>query len=47
MTSSEDAIAWSVARLYTTFIHHYDRREYDQVLELFSPDAIYEVCGLT
>ena len=33
----EDATAWSLARLNTLFFHHYDRREYDEVLDLFTP----------
>jgi hypothetical protein len=41
----EDATAWSLARLNTLFFHHYDRREYDEVLDLFTPDARYEVHG--
>jgi hypothetical protein len=41
----EDANAWSLARLNTLFFHHYDRREYDEVVELFTPDARYEVHG--
>ncbi|MBE8523971.1 nuclear transport factor 2 family protein [Amycolatopsis sp. H6(2020)] len=40
-----DAAAWILTRLNTAFAHHYDRREYDQVLALFTPDAIYEVHG--
>lgn len=40
-----DAIAWSLARLNTAFIHHYDRREYEEVLSLFAPDAVYELRG--
>jgi len=42
---SDDAIAWSLARLNTAFVHHYDRREYDEVLAMFAPDAVYEVRG--
>ncbi|MFE7839157.1 nuclear transport factor 2 family protein [Streptomyces sp. NPDC057474] len=42
---TEDATAWSLARLNTAFFHHYDRREYDELLALFSPDAHYEVHG--
>ncbi|MFJ9247656.1 nuclear transport factor 2 family protein [Streptomyces sp. NPDC101776] len=42
----EEAAAWSLARLNTAFFHHYDRREYDELLELFAPDALYEVRGL-
>ncbi|WP_410611153.1 nuclear transport factor 2 family protein [Amycolatopsis sp. lyj-109] len=41
----EDAVAWRLARLNTAFIHHYDRREYDEVLAMFTPDAVYEVHG--
>jgi hypothetical protein len=41
----EDATAWSLARLNTAFFHHYDRREYDELLQLFAPDARYEVHG--
>ncbi|WP_328875422.1 nuclear transport factor 2 family protein [Streptomyces sp. NBC_00287] len=41
----EDATAWSLARLNTAFFHHYDRREYDELLELLVPDARYEVRG--
>lgn len=41
----EDATAWSLARLNTAFFHHYDRREYDELLELFAHDALYEVHG--
>jgi hypothetical protein len=36
---SDDAIAWSLARLNTAFVHHYDRREYDEVLAMFTPDS--------
>jgi hypothetical protein len=43
--TDEDAIAWSLARLNTAFIHHYDRREHDEVLALFAPNAVYEVHG--
>ena len=43
--TGEDAVAWSLARLITAFVHHYDRREYDQVLALFTPDAVYQVRG--
>lgn len=43
--TDEDAIAWSLARLNTAFVHHYDRREHDEVLALFTPDAVYEVHG--
>jgi hypothetical protein len=43
--TGEDAVAWSLARLNTAFIHHYDRREYDEVLARFTPDAVYEVRG--
>ncbi len=43
----EDAAAWALARLNTAFFHHYDRREYDAVLDLFAPDARYEVHGRT
>jgi ketosteroid isomerase-like protein len=41
--TADDAIAWTLARLNTAFIHHYDRREYDKVLAMFTPDAVYEV----
>lgn len=41
--TSDDAVAWRLARLNTAFIHHYDRREYDEVLALFTQDAVYEV----
>ncbi|QYX79408.1 nuclear transport factor 2 family protein [Streptomyces akebiae] len=41
----EDVTAWSLARLNTAFFHRYDRREYDELLELFAPDALYEVRG--
>jgi hypothetical protein len=41
----EEATAWSLARLNTAFFHHYDRREYDELLELFALDARYEVHG--
>ncbi|MGX1675581.1 nuclear transport factor 2 family protein [Streptomyces sp. NPDC055400] len=41
----EDAAAWSLARLNDAFFHHYDRREYDGVLDLFAPDAQYDVRG--
>ncbi|WP_052745393.1 nuclear transport factor 2 family protein [Streptomyces sp. WM6386] len=41
----EEVTAWSLARLNTAFFHHYDRREYDELLELFAPDALYEVHG--
>jgi hypothetical protein len=40
-----DAAAWSPARLNTAFFHHYGRREYDELLQLFAPDALYEVRG--
>ncbi|ULR55667.1 nuclear transport factor 2 family protein [Streptomyces deccanensis] len=43
--TSEDATAWSLTRLNTAFFHHYDRREYDALIELFAPDALYEVRG--
>ena len=43
--TGEDAVAWSLARLNTAFIHHYDRREYDEVLALFTPNAVYHVRG--
>ncbi|MGW3725040.1 nuclear transport factor 2 family protein [Streptomyces sp. NPDC000851] len=41
----EDSAAWALARLNTSFFHHYDRREYDAVLDLFTRDARYEVHG--
>ncbi|WP_406340511.1 nuclear transport factor 2 family protein [Streptomyces sp. NBC_01578] len=41
----EDTAAWALARINTAFFHHYDRREYDAVLDLFAPDAHYEVHG--
>ncbi|MFI6624655.1 nuclear transport factor 2 family protein [Streptomyces sp. NPDC050528] len=41
----EEATAWSLARLNTAFFHHYDRREYDKLLELFVLDTLYEVHG--
>ncbi|MFB4285617.1 nuclear transport factor 2 family protein [Nonomuraea sp. MTCD27] len=40
-----DATAWSLARLNQAFFHHYDRRTYDALLDLFTPDALYEVHG--
>ncbi|WP_405745454.1 nuclear transport factor 2 family protein [Streptomyces canus] len=43
--TNEDATAWALARLNTAFYHHYDRREYDAVLEFFAPDALYERLG--
>ncbi|MFF5521724.1 nuclear transport factor 2 family protein [Streptomyces coeruleorubidus] len=41
----EDATAWSLSRLTTAFHHHYDRREHDAVVELFTRDALYEMGG--
>lgn len=43
--TGEDAVAWSLTRLNSAFIHYYDRRKYDEVLALFTPDAVYEVRG--
>ncbi|MEU6353586.1 nuclear transport factor 2 family protein [Streptomyces sp. NPDC047072] len=43
--TSEDATAWALARLNTAFFHHYDRREYEEALTLFAPDAHYDVRG--
>ncbi|MCZ0999514.1 nuclear transport factor 2 family protein [Streptomyces mirabilis] len=43
--SPEDTTAWSLARLNTALYHHYDRRDYDAVLEFFAPDAVYELRG--
>ncbi|PAZ11229.1 hypothetical protein CLM62_36420 [Streptomyces sp. SA15] len=43
--TAEEATAWSLARLNMVFFHHYDRREYDELLALFAPDALYEVHG--
>ncbi|GAA4972696.1 ketosteroid isomerase-like protein [Nonomuraea thailandensis] len=40
-----DATAWSLARLNHAFFHHYDRHAYDALLDLFTPDARYEVHG--
>ncbi|MGP3920582.1 nuclear transport factor 2 family protein [Nonomuraea sp. 10N515B] len=41
----EDATAWSLVRLNHAFFHHYDRRDYEALLELFTADALYEVHG--
>ncbi|MEV0640965.1 nuclear transport factor 2 family protein [Streptomyces sp. NPDC050619] len=41
----ENAAAWSLARLNTAYFHHYDRRAYDELLQLFAPDAVYQVNG--
>ncbi|MFJ9590683.1 nuclear transport factor 2 family protein [Streptomyces acidicola] len=30
---------------HTALYHHYDRLEYDAVLEFFAPDALYELRG--
>lgn len=43
--TSEEATAWALARLNAAFSHHYDRREYDELLELFALDVLYEVHG--
>ncbi|MEV6588742.1 nuclear transport factor 2 family protein [Streptomyces acidicola] len=43
--TGEDATAWSLARLNTAFFHHYGRRDYEAVLDLFAPDALYELRG--
>ncbi|MBD9727336.1 nuclear transport factor 2 family protein [Streptomyces caniscabiei] len=43
--TSEDATAWSLARMNTAFWYHYDRLEYDAVLEFFAPDALYDLHG--
>ncbi|MGW4939790.1 nuclear transport factor 2 family protein [Streptomyces sp. NPDC004166] len=42
---SDGATAWALARLNHAFFHHYDRREYEAVLDLFTSDAQYEVHG--
>ncbi|MBA2810578.1 nuclear transport factor 2 family protein [Streptomyces sp. KM273126] len=41
----EDTTAWALARLNTALYHHYDRLEYEAVLEFFAPDAVYELRG--
>jgi hypothetical protein len=43
--SIEDEIAWALTRLNTAFFHHYDRREHDNVVAMFTPDAVYELRG--
>ncbi|WP_060887921.1 nuclear transport factor 2 family protein [Streptomyces caniscabiei] len=41
----EDATAWALARMNTALYYHYDRREYDAVVEFFAPDALYDLHG--
>jgi hypothetical protein len=36
-----DAVAWRLNRLVTASIHYYDRRMYDDLVPMFTPDAVY------